>query len=127
MIVPKVYDEVINYVLIPIFIVIFIFGLIIIFASHKDRKDRDPRRQFKVNYWGAIIGIIFGALLLTVSIGFSVAFIEKMYNHHLINTYPWILALLSIFPLIPLGFLIYCIVKFVKLLKHRNEIIVEVE
>lgn len=127
MIVPNVYKEVIYYVLIPVFIIILIFGIAIIVVAQKDKKQVDLNRRFKMNYWSSVVGIIFGAVLLTLSLGFSIAFIEKIYTYHLAQTYPWVLVLLCIFPLIPLGFLIYCIVKLIRTLKHKNEIIVEVE
>lgn len=127
MIVPKIYTEVIYYVLIPIFIVILVFGIAMIVVALKDKKEVDLNRRFKMNYWSSIVGIIFGAILLTVSLGFSIAFLEKIYSNQLQDTYPLLLGLLYVFPVVPLGFLIFCIVKFIKVLNHRNEIIVEVE
>lgn len=127
MIVPKIYTEVIYYVLIPVFIVILIFGLAMIYVAIKDKKEVDLNRRFKMNYWSSIAGIIFGAILLTVSLGFSIAFLEKIYTNQLQDAYPLLVGLLYVFPIVPLGFLIFCVVKFVKVLNHRNEIIVEVE
>ncbi len=127
MIVPKIYTEVIYYVLIPVFIVILVFGLAMIYVAIKDKKEVDLNRRFKMNYWSSIAGIIFGAILLTVSLGFSIAFLEKIYTNQLQDAYPLLVGLLYVFPIVPLGFLIFCVVKFVKVLNHRNEIIVEVE
>lgn len=127
MIVPKIYSEIIYYVLIPTFIVVFVFGLAILITAYKDREKVDFNRRYKMNYWGSVIGIIFGAILLTVSVGFSIAFIEKIYLNQLQQTYPVVLAILYVFPFVPLGFLIYCIVKLIQTLNHKNEIIVEVE
>ena len=49
MIVPKIYTEVIYYVLIPVFIVILVFGLAMIYVAIKDKKEVDLNRRFKIN------------------------------------------------------------------------------
>lgn len=122
MIVPNIYKEVIYYVLIPIFIVILVFGIAIIVVAQKDRIKEDIERRFRLNYWSSVVGIIFGALLLTVSLGFSVAFIEKIHAYHLTQSYPWVLVLLYVFPIVPFCFLIYCIVKLIKVLNNKERI-----
>lgn len=127
MLIPKFYTEVVYYVLLPIFVIILLFGIFILVVSRKDSLKKDLETRFKLNYWSSIMGIILGSILLTVSIGYSVALIQKIYVYELTNVYPVVLAILYIFPIVPLVFVIFCIVRFIKVLKHRNEIIVEVE
>lgn len=126
MLIPTFYEEIVYYVLIPIFVIILLFGLFILFYTRNNNIKIDSEARFKVNYWSAIVGIILGAILLTVSLGYSVALVQKLYNYGMATNYSFLLVILYIFPFVPLIFVILCIVRLLHVLKKHNEIIVEV-
>lgn len=113
MFVRQVYKEVILYVLIPLFLVLCLFAIIMFVGSRLGKNETDRQKRYRANFWSAVIGIIFGAILEALALGFSVAFIEKITSFGLEETYELFLKLLYVFPFIPLLFLIYVCVKFV--------------
>ncbi len=117
----RVYSEVIYYVLIPLFLVLALFGLIMFISSrvHKDETDRD--KIYHANFWSAVIGIIFGAIIESLALGFTIAFIQKMKTAQLVDTYQLFCILLYILPVIPFIFLLYIIVRFIRIVSQHTE------
>ncbi len=120
MLVPKVYTEVIYYVLIPMFLVLVLFGAILIVMAYKEKKGIDVRRRFKVNYWASIAGIIFGAVLFSVALGFACAMIQKLYVHELVNSYLLLVIALCVLPIICFVVMLFCIIRLIRLLKQQD-------
>lgn len=119
MLVETVYKEVILYVLVPLFLVLCLFGIVMFLRSRVGTHETDRQKRYRANFWSAVIGVIFGAVLEALALGFSVAFIEKITLFGLEETYDFFLKLLHIFPFVPLIFLIYACVKFV-LIVYRH-------
>lgn len=117
--IPKTYKEVIYYILVPLFIVLMIFGFILFLTNRKKDKNNDVEYTYKVNYWSSVIGIIFGAMLFAVSIGFCVLFIQRLHLYELADKFSVLVVFLFIFPFIPLAFLIYFIIKFINTLRLK--------
>ena len=66
------------YVIIPLIVILFLFFIGTKVYEHRNKdKDRD-RTNYVINYWSNVMGIIFTAILLSVSIGFSLAFTENV-------------------------------------------------
>ncbi len=121
MLVPKIYDEVIYYVLIPIFLVLILFGVVLIVVTYKEKKGIDLKRRFRINYWADIVGIIFGALLFSVALGFACAMIQKLYVHQLLSSY-WLLSIaLGILPIICFTVMLLCIIRLIRLLRKQDD------
>ena len=109
------------YVIIPLLIILFLFFIgTKIYEHHNKDKDQN-RTNFVINYWSNVMGIIFTAILLSVSIGFAVAFIENVRNLNAIEENIVLYYFFMVFPAFPLIFLIYYIVKFVLNLKRKEE------
>jgi len=125
MFIKSYYEEIVWFVLIPLFIVLIVFGLALIITSRKKNKQNEGLYNYRANFWSSMIGILFGASLLAVSIGFSYTFIKTIYLNHLEANYPFVLILLYVFPLVPFGFLIYFIVHLMKTLKYSDKVLEE--
>ncbi len=119
MLVETVYKEVILYVLVPLFLVLCLFGIVMFVRSRVGKNETDRQKQYRSNFWSAVIGVIFGAILEALALGFSVAFIEKITLLGLEGNYEFFLGMLHVFPFVPLLFLIYACVKFV-LIVYRH-------
>lgn len=119
MIVPAIYKEVIFYVLIPIFVVLIMFAFILLCTSRKRDEIGQANYNYKVDYWSGALGVILGSSLTSLAIGFSTCFIIKIYKYDLANRYMIILVMLYILPVITIGFLIYFINMYVKVLKKK--------
>ncbi len=117
--IPKTYKEVIYYILVPLFIALMIFGFILFLTNRKKNKNNDLEYTYKVNYWSSVIGIIFGAMLLAVSIGFCVLFIQRLNLYGLADKFQVLIVFLFIFPFIPFAFLIYFIIKFINTIRLK--------
>ena len=45
---------------------------------HFNKNKDDNRTNFVINYWSNVMGIILTAILLSISIGFALAFTHKV-------------------------------------------------
>ncbi len=112
-------EKIIWYVLIPLLIVMIVFCLFTLFYNLKNSKKYPNKTNYVVNYWSNVVGIIFGAILLAVSIGFSTAFTQTVRELHVIADNRFFYHFFMVFPIIPFLFLIISVVKFVSNLnKH---------
>ena len=110
------------YVVIPLIIVSIIFFIIVKIYEHYN-KDKDLNRtNFVINYWGNVIGIIFTAILLSVSIGFSLAFTQNVRELNAIEENYFLYYFFMVFPVVPLIFLIYYISKFIINIRKKEKI-----
>jgi len=129
MFIQKYYEELIWFVLIPLLIVLIVFGLFLFFSRKKENKDI-LEYNYKANFFSSLIAVFFGAILFSVSLGFSITFINAVYLNKLESVYPFMIILLYIFPVIPFAFLIYFVVHFIKVIKSQekeNDVYLKVE
>lgn len=110
------------YVIIPLLIILVLFFIGTKIYEHFN-KDKDLNRtNFVINYWSNVMGIIFTAILLSVSIGFSLAFTENVRALNAIEENIFFYYFFMVFPLFPLFFLIFYIVKFINNIKRKEKI-----
>ncbi len=115
-------DEVIYMVLIPLFVTLIFYGLFVFFYSIR-MKDKDQRRKnYVISFWSSVIGILFGAVLLSVSIGFVMALVRRVNTLGLVVSNQIFYTLFCCFPVIPFIFLLSFIRKFLKTLKYKEEL-----
>lgn len=107
------------YIIIPLLVIMLIFSCFIFIYNLKNKEKRPNRTTYVINFWSDVFGIIFGAMLLSVSIGFSCAFIQTVRDLNAISTNTFFYYFFMFFPVIPLIFLIIFIVKFVMNLNKR--------
>ena len=110
------------YVIIPLLIILVLFFMGTKIYEHFN-KDKDLNRtNFVINYWSNVMGIIFTAILLSVSIGFSLAFTENVRALNAIEENIFFYYFFMVFPLFPLFFLIFYIVKFINNIKRKEKL-----
>lgn len=114
--------EVVYMVLIPLFVTLVLYGLFVFFYSMKMRNKNQREKNYVISFWSSVIGIVFGAVLLSVSIGFVIAFVKRVEAEGLVVNNQLIYTLFCCFPVIPFLFLISFIYRFLKNLKEKAKI-----
>lgn len=110
------------YIIIPLLVILVLFFIGTKIYEHHN-KDKDLNRtNFVINYWSNVMGIIFTAILLSVSIGFSLAFTENVRALNAIEENIFFYYFFMVFPLFPLFFLIFYIVKFINNIRRKEKI-----
>lgn len=110
------------YVIIPLLVILVLFFIGTKIYEHHN-KDKDLNRtNFVINYWSNVMGIIFTAILLSVSIGFSLAFTENVRVLNAIEENIFFYYFFMVFPLFPLFFLIFYIVKFINNIRRKEKL-----
>ncbi len=112
--------EVIYLVFIPLFTTLILYGLFVFFYSIKE-KDK-ARKNYVVSFWSNVIGILFGSVLLSVSIGFVIALVRRVNAEGWIVNNQFLYLLFCCFPVIPFFFLCFFLHKFLKLLRNKDKI-----
>ena len=110
------------YVIIPLLIILVLFFIGTKIYEHFN-KDKDLNRtNFVINYWSNVMGIIFTAILLSVSIGFSLAFTENVRALNAIEDNYFLYYFFMVFPVFPLFFLVFYIVKFITNIRRKEKL-----
>lgn len=110
------------YVIIPLIVLLILFFIGIKVYEHRNKKKNINRTNFVVNYWSNVIGIIFTAILLSVSIGFSLAFTENVRALNAVEENIFFYYFFMVFPVFPLIFLIYYICKFIINIRRKEKL-----
>ena len=107
------------YVIIPLLVILVLFFIGTKIYEHRN-KDKDLNQtNYVINYWSNVMGIIFTAILLSVSIGFSLAFTENVRALNVIEENIFFYYFFMVFPVFPLFFLIFYIVKFINNIRRK--------
>ena len=110
------------YVIIPLVVILILFFIgTKIYAHYSKNKDQN-NVNYAINYWSNVVGIIFTAILLSVSIGFSLAFTANVRNLNAIEENKVFYYFFMVFPAFPLVFLIYYIGKFVTNIRKKEKL-----
>ena len=110
------------YIIIPLLVILVLFFIgTKIYEHHNKDKDLNST-NYVINYWSNVMGIIFTAILLSVSIGFSLAFTENVRALNAIEENIFFYYFFMVFPLFPLFFLIFYIVKFINNIKRKEKL-----
>lgn len=110
------------YVIIPLIVIYILFYIGLKIYEHRNKKKDSNRVNFVMNYWSNTMGVIFTAILLSISIGFSLAFTENVRELNAIDQNIVLYYFFMVFPVIPLFFLIYYIVKFIINIKKKDKL-----
>lgn len=110
------------YIIIPLLIILVLFFIGTKIYEHRNKDIDLNRTNFVINYWSNVMGIIFTAILLSVSIGFSLAFTENVRALNAIEENIFFYYFFMVFPLFPLFFLIFYIVKFINNIRRKEKL-----
>lgn len=123
----KVYSEenlrvLLYYVIIPLVVIIILFFIGTKIYAHLNKNKDENRTNFVINYWSNVMGIILTAILLSVSIGFTLAFTQNVRDLNAIEENKVFYYFFMVFPTFPLVFLIYYISKFVINIRKKEKL-----
>ena len=110
------------YVIIPLLIIFILFFIGTKIYEYKNRNKDLNRTNYVINYWSNVMGIIFTAILLSVSIGFSLAFTANVRDLNAIEENIVFYYFFMVFPAFPLFFLIYFISKFITNIRRKEKL-----
>ena len=110
------------YVIIPLLIILVLFFIGTKIYEHRNKDIDLNRTNFVINYWSNVMGIIFTAILLSVSIGFSLAFTENVRALNAIEENIFFYYFFMVFPVFPLFFLIFYITKFITNIRRKEKL-----
>ena len=110
------------YIIIPLLIILVLFFIGTKIYEHRNKDIDLNRTNFVINYWSNVMGIIFTAILLSVSIGFSLAFTENVRALNAIEENIFFYYFFMVFPVFPLFFLIFYIVKFINNIRRKEKL-----
>ena len=111
-------DKVLWYVIIPLIAITIIFSLAVFFYNLENQNDKPNRTNYRINYWSSILGIFFGAVLLGVTLGFSLALLQR--TTEVMNEVPIYIYLFFALPFLFLIFIIIYIKKFISNLNKES-------
>lgn len=111
-----------SYIIIPLVVIIILFFVGTKLYTYYS-KDKDPnKRNYVINYWSNVMGIIFASILLSVSIGYVLAFTENLRNINAVEENQVLYYFFMFFPVFPFVFLIYYIGKFISNIKKKERL-----
>lgn len=110
------------YVIIPLIVLLIIFFIGMKLYEHHNKKKNANRTNYVVNYWSNVIGIIFTAILLSVSIGFSLAFTANVRDLNAIEENKFFYYFFMVFPVFPFFFLVFYITKFITNIRRKEKL-----
>ena len=110
------------YVIIPLIAILILFFIGTKIYEHFNKNKDENRTNFVINYWSNVMGVIFTAILLSVSIGFSLAFTENVRALNAVDENIVFYYFFMVFPVFPLIFLIYYICKFIINIRKKEKL-----
>lgn len=110
------------YVIIPLIVLLILFFIGIKIYEHHNKKKNINRTNYVVNYWSNVIGVLFTAILLSVSIGFSLAFTENVRALNAIEENKFFYYFFTVFPVFPFFFLVFYITKFITNIRRKEKL-----
>ena len=110
------------YVIIPLLLILIIFFIGTKIYEHRNRNKDSNRTNFVINYWSNTLGIIFTAVLLSVSIGFSLAFRENLKVLDAVDENIFLYYFFTVFPILPLLFLIFYVSRFIINIRKKEKL-----
>ncbi len=111
-----------SYVIIPLLVILILFFVGTKIYERFNKNEDKNRTIFIINYWSNVMGIIFTSILLSVSIGFSLAFTENVRNLNSIDENMFLYYFFMLFPILPFLFLIYYIAKFITNIRKKERL-----
>lgn len=111
--------KMIQYVFLPVLIVVIVTALIIYIYSKKIKKQDIKRYNYLVEFWTTFLAILIIGSLSAVTIGFSVSLSNTIRMYNLVKGNEVIYYLVICSPLIPLLFLVIYIYKMIIVLLNK--------
>ncbi len=108
-------------IVIPLLVIIMIY---FIFISKEKKKDLQVYR-FKRDFWGNIISLFYSSVLFSLSLGYAVNVVLKVYEYNLQAQYTWLIVGVILLVFFTLLFFLYVFKKYFKFMKHQDQYFID--
>ena len=104
-------------IVVPLILIILIYLMVI-----KKEKKRDINvYRFKRDFWGNIISIFYSSIIFSLSLGYGVNVISRIYEYALEDRYLWLIIGISVLIFLTFLFFVYVFIKYIKFLKNKEK------
>lgn len=110
-------------IVVPLVIIILIYLLVIATAKKKDRNIY----RFKRDFWGNIIAVFYSSVIFSLSLGYGINVILKIYEYALEDRYLWLIIGIGVLIFLTFLFFIYVFTKYMKFLKNKESYFEQIE
>ena len=110
------------YLIIPFTVILILFYIFTKIYTKKHQDQDKNYTNYVVNYWSNVLGIIFAAILLSVSLGFGAAFTRTLEDLAIVNENIFLYYFFMFFPILPLIFLFIYIGKFIRNMRRKEKL-----
>lgn len=109
-------------IVVPLILIIAIY----LIAIKKEKKKDIQIYQFKRDFWGNIISLFYSSLIFSLSLGYAVNIILKIYEYALQDKYLWLTISTVVLVCFTFLFFIYVLMKYMKFIKNKDQYFKEV-
>lgn len=109
-------------IVVPLILILAIY----LIAIKKEKKKDIQKYQFKRDFWGNIISLFYSSLIFSLSLGYAVNVILKIYEYALQDKYLWLIVSTVVLVCLTFLFFIYVLIKYMKFIKNKDQYFKEV-
>lgn len=110
-------------IVVPLLIILFIYLLVLAKAKKKDINEY----RFKRDFWGNIISVFYSSVIFSLSLGYAVNVILKVYEYSLQGQYLWLIIGVIVLVFFTFLFFIFVFIKYIKFIKNKDYYFVNVK
>lgn len=110
-------------IVVPLILIIFVYLVMI----KKEKKKDIAVYRFKRDFWGNIISIFYSSIIFSLSLGYGVNVISKIYEYALEDRYLWLIIGIAVLVFLTFLFFIYVFIKYMKFLKNKEKYFNEIK
>ena len=103
-------------IVVPLLVIIMIYLL----AIKKEKKNDIQIYRFKRDFWGNIISLFYSSVIFSLSLGYAVNVILKIYEYSLQEKYLWLIIGVIVLVFFTFLFFVYVFVKYMKFIKNKD-------
>lgn len=108
-------------IVVPLFIIIMVYLIVI----QREKKKDIQIYRFKRDFWGNIISLFYSSVIFSLSLGYAVNVVLKVYEYHLQAKYTWLIVGVLFLVFFTLMFFLYVFKKYFKFMTHQDQYFVE--
>ncbi len=110
-------------IVVPLVIIILVYFIAI-------RTEKEKNKQvylFKRDFWGNVISMFYSSVIFSLSLGYAVNVILKIYEYSLQNQYNWLIIGVIVLVFFTLLFFIYVFMKYMRFIHDQDKYFTELK
>ncbi len=108
-------------IVVPLIVIILIY---LITIKKEKKKDLQVYR-FKRDFWGNIISLFYSSVIFSLSLGYAVNVILKIYEYALQDKYLWVIISTIVIVCFTFLFFIFVFMKYMKFIKNKDQYFID--